>query len=81
MPVLNFDDKTTVIIVSNCAISYQLQRYLAELIKRNVINSDGLNDQMLINHLRTQKLDEDYYKAKPSPCPDFSEREALDGAK
>ena len=58
----------TVMIVSNCTIPYQLQRYLAELIKRNVINTDGLNDQMLINHLRTQKLDEDYYN-EAQKCP------------
>ena len=37
-----------------------IQKFLAELKRRNVIDSGGLNDKMLINHLSSQKLDTDY---------------------
>ena len=40
-----------------------VQEYLAGLIKKNVISVASLSDKTLINHLLTQKFDEDYIRS------------------
>lgn len=40
-----------------------VQQYIVELIKRNVIKNDGILDKTLINYLTSQKYDEDYIRS------------------
>lgn len=37
-----------------------VQKFLLEMIKRNVISMESLSDKTLINYLCTQKYDDDY---------------------
>lgn len=42
----------------------EVQEYVSELIRRNVVNTDSiLSDKTFINHLYTQRFDEDYIKS------------------
>lgn len=50
--------------MENSALPCQVQKYLTELIKRQTINVSSLTDRMLINHLCTLRIDEDYYGFK-----------------
>jgi hypothetical protein len=38
----------------------ETRKYISELLKRNAIGSDSLDDQAFINYLSTQKYDEDF---------------------
>jgi hypothetical protein len=40
-----------------------VQKYILELVKRNVIKADGILDRTLVNYLIMQKYDEDYIRS------------------
>jgi hypothetical protein len=42
--------------------SPSIKELILELIKRNTISIESLNDQMFIHYISTQKLDMDYLK-------------------
>ncbi len=58
-------------------MNFKVQQYLTELIKRHAINPAGRDDQMLINYLRSQKIDEDYFKLNRPLCADCDPQAAL----
>lgn len=47
--------------MSKSVVSSKTQQYIEELVKRKTISKESLSDKMLLNHLCSLKIDEDYF--------------------